>query len=771
MRRKLVPVSFSFCIGIVLGTKLYDKGCFWLLMFLMAIVIIILYCGKGHFTKRVVCPFLVVVLVSASYCNCCLQKLQVQADSITKSNKTEGVIIAAEEISGGGGVNYTVKNHNGKILVKIYDNIPDFRSKLGKKMIINKQIELPDTARNPRCFDYRFFLMTKGITGIVKPDNSEYIIGEIESRALYYSGKTKELYYNRISKEVNASECSILMGIMFGEKNGIDQEIYSEFQNNSTVHILAVSGLHMGIIYAIIVKLLGKRNSCALTIIKLICLMAYIFLAGFSPSVIRASMMIGLHILSGPLRMRYDLLSAACFCGLVMLIINPLYLFNIGFQMSFVAILSIAVILMRFQGISNICFVSTICVQMGINPIIMYNFNYISVLSFLANPPIICLAGFIVPLGIISLICLPFSDYVGLCYAYDFVCYLLEIVLKLLVKVNHLLGMGGMGFMYCTSPKNWQLILYYSFIVLLFREGFVIDIKRKRYMKLLIIIMLIFSLSLLIGIVDYNIFDKAEVVFVDVGQGDCLHIKAPNGMNILIDGGGSYYRDIGNDVLMPYFLKNGIKKIDLAIISHLHLDHYGGIATLGNYVPVEKVAIYQGYKTLPDNISEILGNYKNSLIFLEQGQTIEMTKDLKIEVIYPKKIEIEGGHIPDIKDENEMSLILKVTYCDLSILMTADIDEKGELELVRQMRETLNSNVLKVSHHGSKYSSTQEFIDAVNPNAAIIQVGKNNFGHPAESTIEKFKKKCIMVYRNDENGAVCIFGIKEGEPEIAVMID
>jgi competence protein ComEC len=277
---------------------------------------------------------------------------------------------------------------------------------------------------------------------------------------------------------------------------------------------------------------------------------------------------------------------------------------------------------------------------------------------------------------------------------------------------------------------------------------------------------------------------------IDVGQGDGIHIKTPDGKNILIDGGGSVMkeRDVGKDILYPYFMKNGVSAIDLAIVTHLHEDHYEGLSSLSRLMPVKKAALYAGYREREKWIEKTLNIASDDIIYLKGGQTIRIGRDVSVRVLYP---EWPKDGLSD--DENENSLVLRVDYRGVSFLNTGDLLENGEMKLLERYgrqnhtkyvnktiddrngqtdnrngqtddrneqtdnRDGLMSDLLKAGHHGAKTSNSRAFLEAASPGAVVIQVGRrNSFGHPSPEVTQRFSLLNVPVYRNDEQGAVLI---------------
>ena len=285
-------------------------------------------------------------------------------------------------------------------------------------------------------------------------------------------------------------------------------------------------------------------------------------------------------------------------------------------------------------------------------------------------------------------------------------------------------------------------------------------------------------------------FRDADIVFVDVGQGDCMHMRVSRSAgsdsfpwigeyNVLIDGGGKAGYDVGKKVLKPYLLKNGVYGIDLAIVTHLHTDHYEGIRSLCRDGMVRKLCVYEGYRVEEKRILSECGLDKKDLMYVTEGDVIKVGQAGFYILAPEKRSDEEYMRLSeDQEDENKKSLLIKSDYKGISTLMTGDIGTEGEDEVMKRMEtgkdtagdlNKLKCHILKVGHHGSRYSTGEKFLDAADPGFAVIQVGKNNYGHPAEEILEKLEKRGIGVYRTDRNGAVGI-DIKDNRAEADVMI-
>jgi beta-lactamase superfamily II metal-dependent hydrolase len=248
-------------------------------------------------------------------------------------------------------------------------------------------------------------------------------------------------------------------------------------------------------------------------------------------------------------------------------------------------------------------------------------------------------------------------------------------------------------------------------------------------------------------------------VFVDVGQGDCLHIRTPGGRNILIDGGGSINYSVGKKTLLPYLLKNGVSRVDLALITHLHTDHCQGISELAREMPISRAAVYEGNRLRPSEVADATGLAADRILYVGAGERIQLDEDVYVEILFPERR--DDGYYEAMlleEDENKSSLLMKLVYRGVSVLMTGDLGFEGEEAILQSLgsEDALHSVILKIGHHGSRYSTGDDFLSAVNPSVAVIQVGKNTYGHPHPDIIKKLEDAGVPVYRNDLSGAIML---------------
>lgn len=603
------------------------------------------------------------------------------------------------------------------ILLSYYGRLDDPEDLYKRTIEFSAAIEKPQGRRNPGCFDYDRYLKSCGIQGRADVDSFDVIYEE----DLPWNEAERKLMKQkqRFIEELPQDAGGLVAGILFGDTSLIEDDVYEEFRVNGTAHVLAVSGLHIGILYAMLNKIIGAgRGKTRLLVIGTV-LLAAGTLASWSPSVTRAAGMITIRTVAELCDRRYDTVTAMSAVAMVLIVRNPYVIFNAGFQMSFLAALSISFFMPHISKKVPDFAAVTLAAGAGLTPYQMFCFNSFSFTSFAANIPVVYLVGILMPLAALSfcLFCIGITP-PGLMEVVHALANLTE-------KINALSAMGGRGATDVTSPPLWAVALFYMAAFFLASETFEILRLRGLRKKIGTVLLIFCAVSSAIGLMTFCPVAKDDMVFVDVGQGDCVHIRA-GGKNILIDGGGNINYNVGKNILKPYLLKNGCSKTDMALATHLHTDHYKGIEELAEEGMVDSVRTG-----------------------VTAGRFFEITEYVVIEALWP--VEIISG-----QDENENCSVFMVTYEDYKILITGDLDEEGEKELMRLYEGTdkLKADILKIGHHGSGGSTCDQFLNAVDPDICVIQAGKNNYGHPDPKVIEKCRENCIMVFRTDIHGAV-----------------
>lgn len=633
---------------------------------------------------------------------------------------------------------------------------------IGRRVRLSGSLRVPDGRRNPGCFDYRLYLKTRNIRYIltvssIGPASSgsradaEAAHGQrglpegLRPADLRYS--IKRLLLTRRADfeaqfEGNGEISAMLSGILFGDRSSIDDEMYEEFTSNGTAHILAVSGLHIGFIFAMLNFLSKRRRTVGTALLIAALLMLYGELTMWNASTVRSVIICTTGLFAMYLGRPFDLLSAISSAALAMLIARPYYLFNAGFCMSYLAVtgISFGARALKFFTGEYLAFIAS--VQLAVAPYSAFTFNRLNPLSMLINIPVVYIASLLVPFALLT--------FVGGAVTGVYPQMLTDGIALLtdcIVRLNSLLTFDGSFAADVSSVNPGVLAGAYALLALILSENTRIRLIRRDFANIGKLAAAALLPAAVLGAALCNPFLRDEVVFIDVGQGDAVHLRA-GGADLLFDGGGSEERNIGKEVLRPYFLKNGVRRIDRCVLSHLHTDHCKGAFELAEIFPVggfDCSELYGLYPGLPEGTELLSG-----------GDVLSLPGGCSVEVIWPLSGEAHEAAAGEA-DENENSMVTVVNIGQHRVMLTGDLTEEDELAMVDHYRgtDTLRCDVLKIAHHGSRFSTCDEFLDEVNPAVAVITAGKNNiYGHPHEETLARLSERGIRVYRTDLDGAI-----------------
>ena len=630
--------------------------------------------------------------------------------------------------------------------------------------------EIP-SADDPGCFDYKLYMKSKGVTIRFKAYILEVTDMEVSpaTKVRRYLYGARESFISRFDPDTQG----FIRGVIFGDKSEIDEDLLEEFNNNSTGHILAVSGLHMGFLYGLLRFLTARRRTLPVSILITAVILLYGEMTMWSPATVRACIVMTISLCASHLRRCSDLLTSVSLAALMILVFQPYQLFNSGFQLSFLALCGITFLTHPLSTVTGDTIAVMLAVQIGTIPVIAYSYCSINPLSILINVPVIMLASVLVPLCILllmmqaSILSVPAAG-----------IELAELISYAVMKVNHILSFGGSFSVRTAGPGAAFIIVIYMIVFGLSSEWTRVMLLRKDAKAVLKQgILLLMPLAMLFSCL-YDTLSDDEIIFAAVGQGDCVHIRA-EGHDVLIDGGGqaAYEKhsnndgsgsnddegyNVGKSILMPYLMHSGADAVDIALVTHLHADHYKGIEELSEVFPVGAIGIPVDYRST-DHGSPEDQNARSELPFdpakiyyIEPDTEIDITEDVIIDVIWP--VGVSDDPIA-ADDPNEHNTVYMIRYKDIKIMVTGDLLEEDELDMVDYYAgtDTLKCDILKVAHHGSKSSSAEAFLDAAKPRLAVIQCGRNNFyGHPHKQTLERLEQRGIPVFRTDLSGAVGI---------------
>ena len=708
---------------------------------------------------------------------------KIRVDSIIETNHTK-IEKTADKVK---------KYKNSQLILNV-NKKQNIDLEYGYQIQLEGEFTKPSEKRNFGGFDYSNYLKSIKIHGSIKAEKISIISKNNVNIINSLANNIKLKITNNINKLMPEKYSSILLGLILGETQNIEDNMQENFKIANISHVLAISGMHITYIILgveiILKKLLGKRKT---RIITLFVLLIYMFITGFSPSIVRASIMGILVIMSKLIYRKNDIYTSIAFSLLILLIYNPFLIPNVGLQLSYLGTIGIIIfnkniynffrsikirnrkikyrinrkIILLVDNIKQILSV-TFSAQIMILPILLYHFNLLGIYFFISNLFVSIIIG---PVIIIGFICVIISFIsIEIAKFFSGIVFLGIKVLILIAEVSNL----PFSKIYIPTPRVWQIIIYYIFILIVNAIYRAINLKNPNYTEIriknlfslmiykfnqnkkkIIQIILIF---LIISFI-YNIIPKnLKIHFIDVGQGDSTFIITPNNKTILIDGGGntSSEYDVGESVLLPYILDRGYTKIDYIFVSHFDQDHIGGILTILEELKVGQIFISKQIENSENyqNFLNIIKEKEINVKILKQGDKLEIEKNLYFDILWPNEEQIQENIL------NNNSLVFKLQYKDFSMLYTGDMEKIAEekiLTLYGKNVEKLKSTVLKIAHHGSKTSTTDKFLKVVNPKIGLIGVGKNNlFDHPASEVINRLNKLGTKIFRTDKNGEIII---------------
>ena len=615
--------------------------------------------------------------------------------------------------------------------------------------------------KNPGNFNQKFYYQKQGIHACIWVEEAEIISDEksvLKELLACLRSKWKTMLVEKMGEYYG----NIMSAIILGDKKELDADLKNLFQKCGIGHILAISGLHMSFIGVGFYKLLRKAGagfiSAGLT--GIIFLTLYSIMIGGGVSSIRALVMFLIRIGADMTGRVYDLPTSLAVAAAVVVIGQPLYLLDAGFLLSFGAILGLTLINPILETFR--IFPRFLCGGMAIQiitfPIILYFYYEVPLYSQILNLFIIPLMSVALGAGMLgSLLSIIWENggtfILNIC---KFVLWIYEKGCKLSAELPFfriVTGQPSIGLV-----VGYYLLLLGGIIELWMMKEKMKQDKNRSLIKtgkagLVCIIMLLVVFSLL-TIFSHGKKNEMQVVMLDVGQGDCIFIRTPSEQHLLIDGGSSDISSVGSYRIEPFLESQGVESLDYVFVSHGDTDHMSGIEEL---LINQKLGIQiQTLVLPPENVldesllelAKLAVEYGTRVSVMEVGDTIE-DNGMRLKCLAPSSD--YGGEIG-----NASSMVLDLSYEEFDMLFTGDLENEGE-ELLANSGLLRDYDILKVGHHGSKNSTSEEFLRQVRPEVALISAGEDNrYGHPAEETLERLEVVDCELYTTQECGAITI---------------
>lgn len=627
--------------------------------------------------------------------------------------------------------------------------------------------------QNPGRIDMVMVNFSQGIHGQMSAGKySIELTGQEKNIMSRMAEKIRHLYKSQMETVMPREDSAAIFAMLFGGYGGIKPELLEAFTTTGLIHILSVSGSHITLMAGtanVIGKMLGLSGGLT-SILATLIIVVYSLLAGFTTPVIRSAIMGILTVMALSLGREKDARHILSITALGILLIWPLSLFDISFQLSFGAtagLLYISPVIGKFFRKYLPHYVAdslgvTMGAQLTVLPFMAWYFNVISISSLLANLVVAPVVELIIVISLLAGVLVGVIPVLG-----QFIFIVSSLLLGLSYEVTRLIARipGSQVYLptFCITFWGIYYVLLLIFIMPKDKRGHFSNkicnlwCRVKNGRKDRKIIGGGVALLLAAVVISYAIHpNEMQVHFIDVGQGDAALVITPHGHAFMIDTGGSRQGtyDIGARVDVPYLLHYGVRRLDFIMLTHAHDDHAKGVSGILGKIPVGAVMIgHEGQGAYLKTFGGLNPAVKTEpMVILKEGT--EMNLDgVRIQVLYAPEENKTGG-----STGNEFSNLIRVSYGKHSFLFTGDLSSEHE-GILCSRGTPLESTVLKVGHHGSNTSSSEEFLKAVKPNWSVISVGYgNSFGHPKKEILKRLGS-CTdsKVLRTDENGAVVFY--------------
>jgi competence protein ComEC len=634
-------------------------------------------------------------------------------------------------------------------------------------------------------FDYQGYLAHQGIHSIVYYPEIEVLDTGRGSRPLRWLYSLRESLSDSLARALSEPQGSLAQGILLGTRSNIPYALTQVFSRTGTAHLLAISGLHIAIVIGMVLSLaifaFGRQHHIYIWL-ALLAVWLYALLTGMRPPVIRGAIMGSLFLIAELLGRQRSAVTALSFAAAVMVAIDPQVLWSASFQLSFLAMAGIIFLYPHFhewarKGVAALsgdretvvaaagtvtdALALSLAAIIAVWPVIAYHFGTVSVVALPATlfslpalPVIIMTSALVAFAGLFAPLVAQALGWI----AWLFLSYLLLVVRGF--------DASPLASVHLDTASVWPVWVYYvvlaAAVTLLTRRrqpatslpGLAFSTKamawlrpRKKWLipPLLIVSILVWSA------VPTMPDDRLHVTFLDVGQGDAIFIQTETHHNILIDGGPDPRRiSLALGEKLPFWDRT----IHLMVSTQPHADHIAGL--------VEVLHRYEVKQVLEPGVPYDSAPYREWLAIVEQneiehsiaraGREIVLGEESKLQILNPPLSLFQESS----SDVDNNGIVLRLNCGEVSFLLTADIRQEAEFELVRQ-RLQLTSTVLKVAHHGSKTSTCPQFLSVTDPEIAVISAGADNpFGHPSPEVVQRLETRlgADRVYLTSERGTI-----------------
>lgn len=637
----------------------------------------------------------------------------------------------------------------GRILVSLFGPAPPLAA--GDRIRVPLKLARPSGFRNPGAFDYPGYLARQGIL-LSGTGRAESLL-RLPEAARPWPIRARRWIDATVAAHLPPASGALLEGLLLGERR-LPPGLVADFRRAGVYHLLVVSGFHVAIVAGTVVlglSALGLGPRLA-ALVGLAGLLGFAIIVGGRPSVIRATVMGVLLLVARLLEREVVAWNSLAAATLGLLLWRPGDLADPGFQLTFAATAAILHLARPFEGvlaarlprrIATLAAIS-LAAQLGVSPVLALHFNQLSLVGIVANLLVVPLAALVTMLGVLSVLAAVASA--SLAHLLFQALWLCLLVLRLAVRGFALLPFA------VVHPPTPPLALVVGAFAGLALLPFLARGRAWRWAGAMVTLG-----CLALVVIPWLTRDaRLRVVFFDVGQGDAVLVTTPEGQALLVDtgGGGPGRTDRGERVILPYLRQAGIGSLTALALTHSDHDHAGGLRGLLRELRITEVWVSAAPEALSGEVEALLDEAGVRRRALRRGERLWLGR-LAVTALNPP-----DGPLPRSPrgggDRNNASLVLRLDWGPLSLLLAGDIEQEAEADLAVNGLP-LRALLLKVPHHGSRSSSTPAFARAVGPRVAVFAVGaRNPFGHPVPEVLARYADLGTALYRTDRDGAVVV---------------
>lgn len=664
--------------------------------------------------------------------------------------QTERVVSGTEE-----------RRASGRLLLFVKEGRATFLS--GDRIRFSARLRQPENYGLPGEFDYRRHLAYREVFATAFVPQADRIVLMREG-----VGFPVRRWFDKAAVRLGSfiedrfpREGGVLKALLVGDRGSVSTATNDAYARAGVNHILSISGFHVGVIgivlYQLLFRLLSLSERCALRwnlrrlalVATLPPIVFYLFLSGAAPATVRSVVMLAAFTVALVLERESNPLDTLVLAAFAILACFPQDLFDLSFQLSFLALWGLVVlppVLMHpFRAVENriagklILFLAASVAATVVTLLpVAHTFHRASLAGIAANFLIVPLLGYgAVIAGFAALPLVPLVP--GAAWA---LLWLAAAMVRISDAIIALMARIPPVPLRSVSPV--ELAVFYLCLTALT----IVSCERMRrgLCGATVAVLLLFHIPASAG------NGRLTVTFLSLGQGESTLVTFPNGKRMLVDGGGSLYEggmDVGERLLAPALWTMGVDGIDYVVMTHPHPDHMKGLAAVAASFPIGEFWEGEAWSGGADydRLKWLLADRGVAVRRVDASTPAFAIDGVTVEPLWPTA---RGGE----EDANEESLVLRLSYGSTAVLLTGDIGQPAEARLLAAPAR-LRCTVLKVPHHGSRHSSSEEFLDAASPRVALISAGKrNSFGLPAAQTLERLDRRRIVVYRTDRDGTI-----------------